>query len=197
MTRFVGFQDSLAQTRRVVHFASHRRDALLVFVLTGIAYLAVYLYAIGDLSYQPGIGQNIIVVDNPLIRMFEPGPGRFSYEPIAIIDAWAIRLLFSPGNTLLGLVLSILVGINLGLSYLAIIQPKACGIGTSSGILASVPALLAGSACCAPVLLIVLGITASGTLLSLIGWLLPIGVILLLASLSYLAKQIHPNTKSQ
>ncbi len=192
MTSVTSVRNSIEQTGRVVRFASRRRDATIVFVVTGIAYLAIYLYAIGNLAYQPGIGQNIILVDDPLTRMFDPGPGSFSYEPIAVIDAWSVRYLLSPINTLIGAFLGVLVGINLGLSYLAIIQPKACGIGAGSGILASVPAVLAGSACCAPVLLIVLGITASGTVLSLITWLLPIGIVLLVASLIYLARQINP-----
>lgn len=187
---------SLGRTYRVVRFASHRRDAVLAILGTGIAYLAVYLYAIGDVSYQPGLGLNILLVENPLFRMLEPGPGRFSYEPIAVIDAWTLRYLFSPLNVLLGVVLSVLVGINLGLSYLAIIQPKACGIGTGSGILASIPALFAGSACCAPVILVVFGITASGTVLTMISWLLPIGIILLVASLWYLGNHIDPTSST-
>lgn len=196
MSTFSTFRNSLTQTGQVIRFASTRNDAMLVVGITGILYIVVYLYAIGDLSYQPGVGHQLIFVDHPLHRMFEPGPGRFSYEAVALIDVWTIRYLFSPLNLLLGFLLSVLVGINLGLSYLAVIQPKACGIGTGSGILASIPALLAGSACCAPVILVVFGITASGTLLSLISWLVPIGFMLLIVSLIYMARQINPVASS-
>lgn len=196
MSTLSRFRSSLTQTGQVIRFAGNRTDAMLVIGITGILYIIVYLYAIGDLSYQPGVEQQLIFVDHPLHRMFEPGPGRFSYEPVALIDAWVIRYLFSPLNLLLGLLLSVLVGINLGLSYLAVIQPKACGIGTGSGLLASIPALLAGSACCAPVILVVFGITASGTVLSLISWLLPIGLMLLIVSLIYMASQINPTASS-
>ena len=41
-------------------------------------------------------------------------------------------------------------------------------------------------------ILLVLGVTAGGTLLAVIGWLLPVGVALLLASLVYLAGKIDP-----
>lgn len=187
---------SLIQSTRVITVSVRRWDVVAVLVLSGLAYLTIYLYAIGNLSYQPGIGRSMFVVDQPVTRMFEPGPGRFVYEPIAVIDLWTVTYLFSPLNTLIGGFLAVLVGLNLGLSYLAVVQPKSCGLGTSSGILASVPAVLAGGACCAPVVLIVLGITAGGTLLTAITWLLPVGVLLLIGSLIYLSRQIDPTALS-
>lgn len=163
-----------------------------VIVLTGVAYLFVYLAVIGNLSIQSGVGRGVILVEDPLSRMFEPGPGRFTYEPIAVVDIGSVRLLFSPIDTVVGSGLAALVGLNLGLSVLAIRRPRACGIGGASGLMASVPALLAGGACCAPVILIVLGVTASGTMLAILPWLLPLGVVLLLSSLVYLVTKIDP-----
>ena len=186
-------RSSIARTPAVVSAAVRRPAAATVVVLTGVAYLLVYLYAIGNLSYQPGIGRSVFVVADPFSRMFEPGPGRFAYEPIAIVDLWTVRYLLSPVNTAIGVGLAMLVGINFGLSYLAVVQPKSCGLGAGSGVLASIPAVLAGSACCAPVILLVLGITAGGALLTAFSWLLPIGVVLLLASLVYLAGRIDPH----
>ena len=182
----------LRRVGRVVRVAGSRRDSGAIIVSTGLAYALVYLFAIGNLSIQPGIGRNLVIVADPWTRMFDPGPGWFAYEPIAIVDLWAVRYLLSPVNTSISLAVGVLVGINMGLVYLAIRQPRACRIGTASGVFASVPALLAGGACCAPLLLIVLGITAGGTLITLIGWLLPIGVVLLVISLSYLANHIDP-----
>lgn len=95
-------------------------------------------------------------------------------------------------NLLLGFGLSVLVGLNLALSYLAVRQPASCGIGAGTGLLASIPALLSGTACCAPVILIVLGIQASALVLSLFVWLLPIGTGALLVSLVYVATRIDP-----
>jgi len=57
-------------------------------------------------------------------------------------------------------------------------------------VLAAVPALLSGTACCGPVVLLAVGVTGSGALLSLFAWLLPIGALALLASLAYVASQI-------
>ena len=176
----------------VVAVAARRRDVFFVVSLTGITYSMIYLFMLGQLGFQATLGFDLLTVAEPFSRMFEPGPGRFVFEPIAIVDVWLIRLLFSPINAVIGAGLGLLVGVNLGLSYLAIVQPKRCGLGASSGVMASVPAVLAGGACCAPVVLIVLGITAGGTLLAVISWLLPLGVLLLIVSLFYLAAQINP-----
>ena len=83
-----------------------------------------------------------------------------------------------------------LVGLNLGPTYLAIVQPAACGIGAGTGLLASVPALLSGTVCCGPVILIAIGIQASGLLLTMFAWLLPLGVLLMGLSLVYVAGKV-------
>lgn len=186
----------LAHTATTVRLAIRRWDVTAVIALTGAVYLLVYLYAIGNLAYQPGVGRSVLIVDDPISRMFDPGPGRFAYEPIAVVDLWIARYLFSPVNTAVGVGVASLVAVNLGLSYLAVIQPKACGLGATSGLLASVPAVFAGGACCAPVALLVFGITAGGTLLAVLTWLLPVGVALLLVSLVYLAGRIDSQTLS-
>jgi hypothetical protein len=172
--------------------ALRRRDAAAVFGVVTLVYLLGFLYALGDLSVRPGIGTGLIVVEDPLSRAFEPGPGPFAYEGIAIVDLAIARYLFSPVNLLIGLGLSALVGLNLALSYLAVTQPNSCGVGAGTGLLASVPALLSGTACCAPVVLIVLGIQASALVLTLFVWLLPIGTLALLGSLIYVATRIDP-----
>ena len=191
-TELAGLRKHVMHPLNIIGFAVRRWDAMAIFGVTGLAYTAIFLWALGNLGYQPGIGFGYTMVNEPLTRMFEPGPGRFVYEPIAILDLGVVRMLFSPFNTLIGLALGVLVGLNLALSYLAIVQPKACGIGTSSGLLASIPAVMAGGACCAPVILIVLGITAGGTMLTIITWLLPVGVVLLIGTLVYLSWKITP-----
>lgn len=181
----------LRRTASTLTLAVRRPDSLAVLAATTLAYLVGYLWATGDLA-TTGSGWSMMVVPEPLSRMFEPGPGPFRYEPIALIDAGALRILFSPLNAGLAAGLSVLVGFNLALSYLAIRQPASCGIGAGSGALAAVPALLSGSACCAPVILLVLGIQAGGLMLAAITWLLPAGVIALLAALIYLGGRIDP-----
>jgi hypothetical protein len=187
-----GIAHSLRHAPAVIGGASRRRDGFAVLLTSTLGYLAIYLWAVGDLAFRTDADTGLFVVDQPLARMFEQAPGTFSYEPIMLVKFGVGTFLFSPIDATLGLLLAVLVGFNMALSYLAIVQPQSCGIGAGSGVLASIPALLAGSACCAPVLLIVLGITASGTLLAVLPWLLPLGVVLLVASLLYLAGQINP-----
>jgi hypothetical protein len=168
-----------------------RRDSTLVVLVTAVGYLAIYLYALGHLA--PGLGGfGLTVVPGALGKFVQPELGPFSFTPVARVSAGPVTYLFSL-NTVLGLGIAILVGLNLGLTYLAWRQPAACGIGSSSsGLLASVPAVLSGTACCGPVVLIVLGIQASGIIVTAFQFLLPVAVVLLLGSLLLVGRQTDP-----
>lgn len=187
---------SLRETPTTISRASRWHDAFAVLFASTLGYLTVFLWAIGDLAFRSDAGRRLFVVDEPTTRLFERAPGAFSYEPIALVEFGIGTYLFSPINVSIGLVIAVLVGFNMMLSYLAVVQPKSCGIGAGSGVLASIPALLAGSACCAPVVLIVLGITASGTLLAVLPWLMPLGVVLLGSSLVYLVGKIDIESRN-
>jgi hypothetical protein len=168
-----------------------RPDATLVVVGTALGYLVIYLYALGHLA--PGLGGfDVTIVSGAVEKFFQPQLGPFSFTPVARVAVGPVTYLFSL-NTVLGLGIAGLVGLNLGLTYLAWRQPAACGIGsTSSGFLASIPAVLSGTACCGPVVLIVLGIQASGIVVTAFQFLLPIAVVLLLGSLVLVGRQIDP-----
>jgi hypothetical protein len=168
-----------------------RPDATLVVAGTAVGYLLIYLYALGHLA--PGIGGfDVTVVSGALEKFFQPELGPFSFTPVARVSVGPVTYLFSL-NTFFGLGIASLVGLNLGLTYLAWRQPAACGIGSSSsGFLASIPAVLSGTACCGPVVLIVLGIQASGIIVTAFQFLLPIAVVLLLGSLVLVGRQIDP-----
>lgn len=180
-----------AKTRRATLLTVRRRDARLVAGgVTGV-YLLIYLWALGHLA--PGLGGfGVSVAEAPLARLFRPALGPLSFTPIATVRLGPVTYLFSL-NSILGLGLAALVGLNLGLTYLAWTQPTACGIGQSStGLVASIPAVLSGTACCGPVVLIVLGIQASSVLLTTFQFLLPISVVLLVGSLALVSRQIDP-----
>lgn len=168
-----------------------RRDSTLVVIAIVVGYLTVYLYALGHLA--PGLGGfSLTVVPGALEKFFQPELGPFSFTPVARVSAGPVTYLFSL-NTVLGLGIAVLVGLNLGLTYLAWRQPAACGIGTSSsGFLASIPAVLSGTACCGPVVLILLGVQASGIVVTAFQFLLPIAVVLLVGSLVLVGRQIDP-----
>jgi hypothetical protein len=182
---------AVSRTRDATAITLGRRDTLAVFGGVTVAYLAVYLWAIGHLA--PGLGgYGVNVVTDPLAKFLRPELGQFSFTPVAQIQFGPVTYLFS-FNTVIGLGLAGLVGLNLALTYLVWTQPKACGIGQSStGLLASLPALLSGTACCGPVVLIVLGIQASGLLISAFQFLLPLAAVVLVASLVLVGRQVNP-----
>jgi hypothetical protein len=158
---------ALSRTRHAASVALRRRDAALVFVATTVLYLVVYLWMIDHLA--PGLGgYGMSVVADPLAKFLQPELGPFMFTPVARVSLGPV-------------------------TYLVWTQPNACGIGgKSSGFLASIPALLSGTACCGPVVLIVLGIQASGVLLTGFQFLLPAAALLLVGSLVLVGRQVNP-----
>ena len=179
-------------TAAVVRLTLGRPDGAAVAATTGVAYLLAYLYALGDLIVRPGVGTGVVVARDPLATALRRvGPATF--EAVALVDFHHVRLLFSPGNALVGGTLAALVGANLALTYLAVRQPRACGLGPTAGLAAAVPALLSGTACCGPVVLLLLGVQASGLLLTAFAWLVPVGGGLLVGTLVLAAGRIDPD----
>ncbi|MEF8806746.1 hypothetical protein [Natronomonas sp.] len=186
------FRVAVSRTREATALTLRRRDSLSVFGVVTVAYLVAYLWAIGHLA--PGLGGfGITVVSDPLAKFLRPELGPFTFTPIAVVAFGPVTYLLS-FNTVLGIALAVLVGLNLSLTYLAWTQPKACGIGQSStGIFASVPALVSGAACCGPVILFVLGIQASSVLLTAFQFMLPVAAALLVGSLILVGRQVDPH----
>ena len=83
------------------------------------------------------------------------------HRPAVLLEVGPIVWGVSPLNTVFGGAVAALVGLNLALSYLTLTRQRACTVGAVAGV----PALLAGGACCGLVLLLVLGIRATGALL--------------------------------
>jgi hypothetical protein len=119
--------------------------------------------------------------------------GFFRFDAIAVVGVGPVTYLFSPLNAAVALVLSVLVGANVGLTYLGLIQPKACGLESSTGVLAGVPALLSGAACCGPTILLVVGVQASATIITGFQFLVPLAVVLLVGSLLAVGRQVDPD----
>jgi hypothetical protein len=186
-----GIVATVGRTRSGVATALARRDGQFVFAATALAYLVVYLAAVQDLALG-GTRFEVFVVADPLARAFEPTTGPFSYEAIARIDLVVATYLFAPLNAVFGAVLAVLVGLNAAVATLLWRQPQACGVDASAGLLAGLPALLSGAACCGPIVLIVLGIQASGVLLTAFDALLPVAVGLLLVGLVLATRRIRP-----
>jgi hypothetical protein len=183
-------------TARVGRMVFRGRRTLAVLLSVTVAYLLTFLWMLNDIIIHRDAGWSVFVVDTPLQTMLQPAPGSFLYQPVALLELQVAIWEFSPLNTLLGIGIATLVGLNIAFSVLAITQPKSCGISPGAGILASVPALLAGSTCCAPVILLVLGIQASGILLTAFVWLLPVSISLLVLTLVHLAGKVDSTAVS-
>lgn len=186
-----GVGTALSRTRAATGATLRRRDARRVAAGTAVAYLLAYLWAVGHLA--PGFGGlGVTVAADPLATLLTPSNGPLTFEPVVAVAAGPLTLLLSL-NTLFGVGLAALVGLNLGLTYLAWRQPAACGVETgSAGLLAGLPALLSGTACCGPIVLIAFGIQASGALLAAFQWLLPLAVLALLGGLVLVGRQVDP-----
>lgn len=184
-------QRAIQGTTRALRVVVTRRDTVAVLLTGIVAYTVLYSYSTGALAISGRAGFTLQVVADPLARAFQQ-TGSFSYEPIARVQALGVSYLFSPVDVALALFLAALVGVNLAVSYLGLVQPRACGLAPSSGVLAAFPALLSGAACCGPIIFVALGIQATGALLAGAQFLLPVSILLLLFSLLVVGARIDP-----
>ena len=165
-------------------------DARLVAALVGTAYALLYLYALGDLSAANQAEWHLRTGDPA--RWLEQR-GLLQFEAIALVQAGYAVWLVSPANLALASALGALLALNLDGAWALWRNPGACGIGsTTSGLFAAVPALIAGGACCAPSLLLLIGIPALGAFAGFFGWLIPLSLALLAASRWWQRRQGAP-----
>jgi hypothetical protein len=183
--------DTVAGTLSAVSRSLDRRDGLLAFLLLGLGYPLVYLAVIGHLSLNGDGGVSAFVVSDPLSRALT-ARSPFSWEPIARVVAGPLHYLFSPLNLALAGVLGALVGLNGAVALVSYRAPVACGVEQSAGLLAAVPALLSGAACCGPAFLLLVGVQASATLLGVVGAAVPASVALLVVSLLLVGRSASP-----
>ena len=182
----------LERTRAALAVVSRRWDARLVFSAATLGYLVVYLATVGDLSVAAsGRGPLSVRVADDLSRALA-SLGFFRYGAVAVVSAGPVTYLFSPLNAALAVALAVLVGANLALTYLGLVQPQACGLESSTGVLAGIPALLSGAACCGPTILLVLGVQASATVITGFQYLVPLAVAMLVGSLLLVGRNVDP-----
>ncbi|WP_276272346.1 hypothetical protein [Haloarcula litorea] len=180
----------LARTQVAVRGALSRRDGRATLATATVVYLALYLFGLGHLGLGPW-GWELSVVADPLARATRV-VGPFQWEPVALVVAGPVELLLSPLNVALGTGLAALVGVNLAVSVVAYRGPRACRLGAGAGATAGLPALLSGVACCGPTVLLVVGLQASATVLTVFQWLLPGAVVALVATLLWVGTKVDP-----
>ncbi len=154
----------------------------------GLFYLVLFLLALQDIS-TGGRGWHFLTAE--WSRMFER-TGTFTFEPVAQIIVPGLSILISPVNVAIGVVLASLAGLNLTVTYIAFTQPSACSFNRSTGVLASLPALLAGGACCAPAVILIFGLQASSLLIGTFQVMIPLSMVFLLLALKLILERTHP-----
>lgn len=145
-----------------------------------LLYALLYLYAIGDLDLAR-TGWSWRALDWQWQRLLARR-GTWHFEAVAMLELGYLVLLLSPANLALAGTLAALLALNLH-GALALRAQAQCSLRQGAASSAGVwPALLAGGACCAPSLLLVLGIPGLGAFIGLFAWLLPLSLLLLVLS---------------
>lgn len=170
---------TLTVSRRVLTHPRYRRSIAAV----GAVYLIAFLAAIQDLTASGGNFDLVTVDPAHMLRR----TGFLLFDAVAVVTTPLFTLLLSPINIAFGVLLSFLVGLNLTLSYIAWTQPKVCAVNGTTGTLGILPALLAGGACCAPTILLILGIQATAALITAVQWMIPAALVLLAGSLVWIS----------
>lgn len=179
----------LRRTGITIRTTIDRRDGKALLGGVSVGYLLLYLVGLGHLGFGTGT-VDLVVVSDPLARLFEQR-APFQYEPVAFVALGPIEFLFAPINVIVGLVISLLVGLNLAVSWVAWRSPSACRISPGAGMIAGIPGLLSGFACCGPTLLLIIGIQASAGLITMFQWLVPVAVIMLLLTLLWVGSRVE------
>lgn len=153
----------------------------------GIAliYLFVFQFAVADLSIDGTIRPfSTFGLSNWQDVVFRQRV-RFQFEAVASLEGPFFVWLLSPVNIAIGVVLGLLTGAQIALVGIARKCAVSCGLSPVAGILSGLPGLLAGSACCAPLLFILLGVQLTASLVTLMGLMIPIAFVLLLGGLVF------------
>jgi hypothetical protein len=149
-----------------------------------LAYLALFLIAVADLTIDgaPRPFSIFVVADWQDLMFRQQSP--FQFEAVAILEAPFLVWLVSPVNIAIGVALGLLTGLQIALVRIARRCAVACGLSPATGVLAGLPGLLAGSACCAPILFLLLGIQVTASLVTLMGLLIPAAFVFLAVGLA-------------
>lgn len=157
-----------------------------VFVL----YLILYFYFIGYL---------IFIVSEDFTFRWLPSwqdliwrqRSPLLFESVAMYKTPLFTLFISIPNLIIGIILSLLVAANIVASIYSFQALGLRGVRSLGMLAGTIPALLSGAACCTPLLVLLLGIQLSAGLLGVFAFLVPLAIVLLLASLLWSLNRIR------
>ncbi len=171
----------------LIPIISRRRyfvTALIVFVV----FLTVYLASTGFLVFAERSGATgegavaFTIADNWPSLMLEQRTA-FLFEAIGTVRAGDVKLFISPLNILLGALLGALAALNIAVSYYSFRQLGLRGGRGVTALIGTLPAILSGAACCAPTLVLVVGLQVTAGLTAIFPFFVPVSFVLLVASL--------------
>jgi len=166
-----------------------RPAALAAVIVIMVAYLLLYLWLTGDLSGGGSGGWQTVF---PAWDRAWQRRGPFQFEPVGLLTLGGLVWTFSPFNTLIAVFMGLLVGLNMVAVWWLWNRPRQCRLGSGSGgLLGALPALLAGGACCAPLVLIWVGLPIAGTVASLAPVLLPGAALMLAVGLWRISRRLE------
>jgi hypothetical protein len=156
----------------------------------GVGYAVFYLYAVGDVDVGGPPAWNVATVEMTIERVLAARVP-FQFEAVAMMEAGVVVLLLSPLNILMAVLLGMLLAANLhGALYLHG-NPR-CRAGAGGALGGAMPALLAGGACCAPSLILLLGVPGLGAFSALFPWLVPLSIVALIVNRIWQRRQSAP-----
>ena len=115
----------------------------------------------------------------------------FLFESIGVIYIGPIKLFLSIGNFLIALVLGILVGSNISVSYFGFRSLSLRGAKGFVSLIGTIPAIIGGAACCVPTLILVIGLQLTATLAAVWSYFVPLSAVLLILSLWWSLRRIQ------
>lgn len=147
-----------------------------ISALVGVLYALVYLLGIGDLAFNADAGWLVragAITLERVLSMRSP----FLFEAIEMIEAGWWVILVSPMNLLMAGLLGSLLALNVHGVIALWRGPRSCTLSSVGSASSALPALIAGSACCAPSILLLLGIPALGVFAAFFGYLVPLSAL--------------------
>ncbi|MHA1959488.1 MAG: hypothetical protein ACW99U_04625 [Candidatus Thorarchaeota archaeon] len=179
----------LGQISRVV---TDRRSKWIAIV-SGLAYLGFYFIITGFVAvFNTAAPFEFFINENwPALIFRERAP--FNWEPIGFISLGYVQFFLAIPNIIFGGIVAALVGLNLSASAYTYLNRTTCRVDPSKSVLAAVPALLTGVACCGPSLLLSLGIASASVtvaFVSILPFMFPLALIGLVGSLLWTGKKL-------
>jgi len=171
----------------------NNKKLLASFLFLSFAYLLLYLYTTGDISFLPSSQKFSVFFLTSWRNVLFKSKSPFIWEAIGVISFGRIYLAISPMNILIGLSISILVSFNLILIHYFHKHPSPCPLGKRS-LFGIFTGLLGGFACCVPTFIILLGPAFSSLTIFFIHLrvlLIPFTIVLLTWGLLHGIKKIQ------